>query len=232
MSDWRAAAEQHARAEFPREACGLVVRSDEGERYIAARNVAPGFDSFTLSAEDYAAAEELGEVVALFHSHPNAPCHPSEADRVSCEASGLPWHVIGLPSGAWGYCAPCGYRAPLVGRQFYHGILDCYALVRDFYAWELGIELPNYDRTDEWWKRGQNLYLDNLANAGFRRVDDLRHGDMLLMQIHADVPNHAAVYLDGGKILHHLHGRLSCRDVYGGYWRKHTRAICRHEKRP
>jgi hypothetical protein len=25
-----------------------------------------------------------------------------------------------------------------------------------------------------------------------------------------------------------LYGRLSTHDVYGGYWARHTRAVCRH----
>ncbi|WP_043946890.1 NlpC/P60 family protein, partial [Ralstonia solanacearum] len=41
-------------------------------------------------------------------------------------------------------------------------------------------------------------------------------GDVILMQVRAPVPNHAAVYLGGVQMLHHLHGRLSSRDVYGG----------------
>jgi hypothetical protein len=31
-------------------------------------------------------------------------------------------------------------------------------------------------------------------------------------------------------ILHHLHGRLSSRDVYGGYWREVTRDVIRFVK--
>jgi len=43
------------------------------------------------------------------------------------------------------------------------------------------------------------------------------------------VPNHAGVYLGDGIMLHHLYGRLSSRDVYGGYWREVTRLTLRHE---
>jgi cell wall-associated NlpC family hydrolase len=48
--------------------------------------------------------------------------------------------------------------APLVGRQFAHGVLDCYSLVRDFHARELGIPLSEYERQDDWWSHGQDLY--------------------------------------------------------------------------
>jgi hypothetical protein len=55
--------------------------------------------------------------------------------------------------------------------------------------------------------------------------DNLKVGDCFLMQVASPVPNHAAVYLGDGLILHHLQGRLSSRDVYGGYWQKVTTHI-------
>ncbi|KLB50036.1 Mov34/MPN/PAD-1 family protein, partial [Xanthomonas euvesicatoria] len=87
--------------------------------------------------EDYAAAEDAGQIVALVHSHPNASAHASDADKAMCEASGLTWHIIsvgqvdGVPEcGEVQTIQPSGYVAPLVGRQFAHGVLDCYTLVR------------------------------------------------------------------------------------------------------
>ncbi|MGF2526651.1 NlpC/P60 family protein, partial [Ralstonia pseudosolanacearum] len=163
--------------------------------------------------------------------HPNASAEPSEADRVACEASGLPWHILAWPADDVRTIAPCGYRAPLVGRQFAHGILDCYSLVADWFERERGIHLPDFERRDNWWAEGGDLYMQHYAEAGFRVVSQdtpERVGDVILMQVRAPVPNHAAVYLGGGLMLHHLHGRLSSRDVYGGYWREITRCVLRH----
>jgi cell wall-associated NlpC family hydrolase len=127
---------------------------------------------------------------------------------------------------------PEGYTAPLLGRMWCHGVLDCYSLIRDWYRLERGIVLPDFTRSDEWWLKNQNLYVDNFRAAGFTRIvdeDALQPGDVLLMQIMAPVPNHGAVYLGDGIILHHLHGRLSCREVWGGYYKKHTTHILRHD---
>src|SRR5690242_1133361 len=123
--------------------------------------MARGTDHFVMHPEDYAAAEDAGEVVAIFHSHPDASCKPSEADRVGCEASRLPWHVLGWPSGQWGYCEPCGFKLPLVGRVFQHGVVDCWACVRDGLRELAGIEVQDFHRDDDWWLRGQNLYMEN-----------------------------------------------------------------------
>ena len=42
------------------------------------------------------------------------------------------------------------------------------------------------------------------------------------MHLEADVPNHAGIYLGDNVILHHVQGRLSSRDVYGGYFIQST----------
>ncbi|WP_372356988.1 C40 family peptidase [Xanthomonas sp. NCPPB 3443] len=227
----------HVSAEFPREACGLVVATAEGERYIPCRNTADtASEHFRLPGEDYAEAEDQGEILALVHSHPNAPATPSDADRVMCELSELTWHIVsvgqidGVPAcGDVQTIMPSGYTAPLVGRQFAHGVLDCYTLLRDLYARELGIHLGNYDRADKWWDSGGDLYLQNFAKEGFAEItDEPLPGDVFLMQVRSPVINHAGIYLGDGQMLHHLHGRLSERVVYGGYWAERTVKVIRH----
>ena len=226
--DWHAEAEACARLAYPREACGLIVVVKGRERLRACTNAAEGDDHFIIMPEDYAAAEDAGEIVGVWHSHCNVGPEPSEADRVSCERGSVPWHIYALPSGRWASFEPSGYRAPLVGRQFQHGVLDCYALIRDFYDETYGITLPDFERTDNWWHRGQNLYLENFGKAGFVVADTPQHGDVLLMQMSSPVPNHAAIWLEGDMILHHLHGRLSSRDVWGEFYRKNTVKVLRH----
>jgi proteasome lid subunit RPN8/RPN11 len=223
----------HAADEFPREACGLLAIHKGRETYVPCRNIGVGTDQFVIHPEDYVRADRLGEIVGVFHSHPNLTAEPSQADKVACEATALPWFIVSYPSGQWHEMQPSGYIAPLVGRAWAHGILDCYSVIRDWYRAERGIDLPNFDRFDEWWKRGQNLYLDNFGSAGFEALgavqsQDMDVGDVLLMQVASPVPNHAAIYLGDGLILHHLQGRLSSRDVYGGYWQKITTHILRH----
>lgn len=233
LAENKALALEHARAEYPREACGLLVIRKGREVYARCRNIGVGTDQFVIHPEDYAAADIQGEIVGVVHSHPGMSPEPSQADRVACEASGLPWHIVGFPSEDWVRIEPTGFVAPLVGREWSHGVLDCYSLVRDWFRSERGVLLPNFARFDDWWKRGENLYLDNFAQVGFEAVNfaDLRSlqpGDCFLMQVASPVPNHAAVYLGDGLILHHLQGRLSSRDVYGGYWQKVTTHTLRY----
>lgn len=99
--NWRAAAVQHAMDALPSEACGLLVLMNNCESYWPCRNLSSGLDQFTMHPEDYVAADMAGEILAVVHSHPNAPPTPSKADRMACDASGLPWHIVSVPSVRW-----------------------------------------------------------------------------------------------------------------------------------
>lgn len=245
----------HAVAEYPRECCGLVVMAARRESYVPCRNAAAAGDHFVLAPDDYAAAEDAGRVVAIVHSHPDDTPAPSEADRVACEATGLPWYIVEVSKDDAGAVVagevrgftPVGFEAPLLGRQFAHGVLDCYSLVRDWYRRERGIELLDFQRDDGWWEPGRegDLYMDHYAEAGFRPLlagEDMAPGDVILMQVRSNRANHAGVFLgaEGLKeapglfsvpdaMLHHLYGRQSERVVYGGYWREATRLVLRYQ---
>lgn len=87
-----------------------------------------------------------------------------------------------------------------------------------------GVDLPTYQRIDGWWESGQvSLYEQNFEHAGFFPVtlEQIQPGDMIVMQLRAPVPNHAAVYDGDGYIIHHVYGRLSCRELYRDFWREH-----------
>lgn len=223
---------QQAVDEFPRESCGLVAVVKGRRRYFPCRNIAETPDEhFVL--EGWNEVEDKGEVLAVVHSHPKTNPEPSLADRVACEKSGLPWFIVNPKTEAWGYCEPDGFELPYVGREFVHGVVDCYSLCRDWYKREWGLELRDYERRDQWWDHGENLYLDNFQKEGFYKipVEELQRGDALLMNLVSPVPNHAAIYLGDQQVLHHVQGRLSSRDVYGGYYGKSTACALRHESR-
>jgi proteasome lid subunit RPN8/RPN11 len=207
----------HAKEESPKESVGLVNVIKGRQRYFPCTNLAETPDEhFVLGPEEYAEIEDKGEIVAVIHSHPKTNHAPSPADRVACEKSGLPWHVINPNTENWGYCEPSGFELPYVGREF-------------------EILLKDYNRRDQWWNKGENMYLDNFKKEGFKEIkeDEVKYGDLFIMQLESPVPNHGGIYIGDNLVLHHVQGRLSSRDVYkwGGYYHKATSKVLRHESR-
>lgn len=222
----------HAEREAPDECCGLAVvrHGNVVPSYWPARNTAPR-GHFVIHPDDQAAAEDAGILVGVCHSHVGRPPLPSPADRTGCRLSGVPWLIVGWPTRTHHQIEPDPIREPLIGRPFVHGVLDCYTLIRDYYH-GMGIEIPDYARADDWWLHGGDLYREHFAEAGFIEADPatLRAHDVVLMQVGSPVPNHAGVIDAHDHLLHHCQGRLSCRVVYGGYWRRVTRLVLRHQE--
>ena len=67
----------HAESEYPRECCGLIV----GGNYIPCTNQSTLDSQFAISPQDYVAASEQGEIVAIVHSHPDGSSMASEVDK-------------------------------------------------------------------------------------------------------------------------------------------------------
>lgn len=227
------AAFAHFNSVAPREGCGLIVSIAGVEQFRMCENVSKNTsgDHFEIKPEDWAAAEDDGEILAVVHSHVNLPALASDADKLFCEHTGVRWYIIGVPSGAMNFIDPTGEEIPLVGRSYSYGVLDCFTILVDYYQRELGIVIPSVKYENEFWKleNGEkNLYVENYAAAGFVEVKEMREHDILLMRVQSRILNHAAIYLGGGMILHHLTNRLSSRETYSTYYRKATGLILRH----
>ncbi|CEK08792.1 C40 family peptidase [Escherichia coli] len=225
MTQTESAILAHARRCAPAESCGFVVRTPEGERYIPCVNISAEPEAyFRIAPEDWLWAEMQGEIVALVHSHPGGLPWLSEADRRLQIKSALSWWLVCRGEIHKFRCVP-----HLTGRRFEHGVTDCYTLFRD--ACHLaGIDMPDFEREDDWWRNGQNLYLDNMAVTGFYRVplSSAQAGDILLCCFGASVANHAAIYCGNGELLHHLPEQLSKRERYSEKWQRRTHSVWRH----
>ena len=224
----------HAREDMSRECCGLIINAGGKARYFPCKNVAPvapelELEQFVMDPRDYVEAKKAGDILTIVHSHPMHPPRPSDADKVECERSKLPWYIVNPRTAEDHYFEPSGYVQPILGRQFVYGVFDCYTLIRDWYRQERDIELPYFESEFNWWKKpkgepGWNMYRDNFASAGFVEIsrDRVQEGDLLFMRHMTDRDNHAAIWLADGRILHHALNRLSCREVYDSYWRHMT----------
>ncbi len=122
----------------------------------------------------------------------------------------------------------------LLGREFVYGSTDCLAVLRDFYSENFGLEFPNFARPVEFWKEPAiNLYPKLVHKVGFRILEChptfYRPADLILMAFRSSVPNHAAVFVENGKILHHFIGARSTVEPYSGMWRNATLGVYRHQ---
>ena len=98
----RHALEDHARAEAPNEACGLVVMRDgRALRYEPARNGAASPYRFELDADpELWFLEDDGYELAVFHSHVSAPARPSRTDVENIGLwEGRPYVILSVASG-------------------------------------------------------------------------------------------------------------------------------------
>ena len=184
----------------PQEGCGLILRYPSGDfEFKPMLNVHYNpVDHFSIDARDIATATENNvAIMAVVHSHPRSSSDPSAHDRSSMDLHQKPFLIVGM-FGDISWNEP--KRAPLVGRMYVHGTQDCYGIVRDFYARELGIVIQDMEREDRWWEDASkaSLYIDNFEAFGFVRVpkSDLRRGDVLLCRWGQTAHvNHALIYL-------------------------------------
>jgi proteasome lid subunit RPN8/RPN11 len=101
-SDVRAALEEHARAEAPNEACGVVVvRDGHAVRYERGRNRAESPYRFELDVDpEVWFLEDDGYDLAVFHSHVSAPARPSRTDVENIGLwEGRPYLILSLGTG-------------------------------------------------------------------------------------------------------------------------------------
>lgn len=199
----------HAARELPREACGLIVRRVGEAVYFPCRNEVAEEHHFDIAAEDWVVAEDAGEVLAIVHTHTDGTYAPSEKDREQCDKSGFPWYVFGL-HGKWTRFTPKNWS--VTGKPFTWGVQDCYTLAHDWMG-----NTPDYERSEGFWRRS-DLFGRGVANSAFTTLpidEEPRLGDLLLFSVRGKYPDHCAIYLGDGNILHHSVGRLSAATPIG-----------------
>jgi proteasome lid subunit RPN8/RPN11 len=95
----RSALVEHAEAEEPNEACGLLLLRDSvAERYIPAENIAASPYRFELKTDPETwFLEDEGYELAVFHSHLASPPRPSRTDVENIGLwEGRPYVILSL----------------------------------------------------------------------------------------------------------------------------------------
>jgi len=225
---------EHSLVQHPKEACGVLIRTRQGEEFVPINNVSNlPLESFILDPLGYAEAEDLGEVLAICHSHPDGSSRPSGADIIECNKGSIPWYIIGNEFTRVTRLVPEQVEAPLKGREFKHGMYDCYTLVCSYYKKKLGLTMGYYPTEGiNWDQEGTDFFKNNFEYEGFTTIDnleDIREHDALLFKVFSPVVNHAAVYTGNNLILHHSLGSLSGETTLGRSYRSRIKYHLRHK---
>jgi len=229
----------HANAGRRREICGVVTAGPKDAppvyHRLVNRAAAPA-RGFVIDPE---ATAGLGPVLAVVHSHPEGPPWPSPEDLRQAQLDDIVWGIA-LPAGqphAGLFWFGGAVAAPLMTRGYRHGVTDCYALVRDWFAETHGLALIDRPRRWQWWQEGDDIYAAHFAQSGFVRLpaDAVPAlGDVALAAVLGDVVNHALIHVGDGLVLHHPAGRdgyepgrLPRREPVER-WRRYIRFWARH----
>lgn len=209
--DTRKAMILHACNEFPREACGLLLKDGS---YVPCRNVHDTPEmNFKMNPEDFM-AHSVKDIAAVFHSHPGGLQCPSASDMQSQMSMNLPWIILPLkedllyPMFSFGGSV----KPPLVGRPFRHGVTDCFSTLLDGTAELFGWRHKDFPRDWEWWHGNEDLYMNHFLEYGYERFDgnivEPQPADILLCSVGARGKfNHGILYLGNSEGLHHVGSR-------------------------
>lgn len=222
---------EHARANPAIEVCALVVQKGRKQQLILCENThSDPSEHFRISEQEWADAEDIGDIVGLLHSHPGEGARPiaSPRDVQQCNTTGILWGIYAPDCDEYAEISP---ETPgMIGRPFILGSDDCWGLIMAWHA-KQGVTLSDWRVDYPWWEDQytDNLYADNWYAEGFREAEE-GPGCMVIMQVSANKWNHAGIITEEGQLLHHLYGENSCVTPYkAGYFKDRTVICLRHK---
>lgn len=223
------AIKQHAKDEAPKECCGFIL--ENGETYKA-RNVSNDENKFSIAIEDYVSADNLGEINAVYHSHPEQGLSFSEYDKFNSISHGIIYVLYSMRDNSFTQFDPSlAAFNKYIGREFKIGKTDCWALVRDFYESELNIKFRDYYRDEKYKPRLKEYFDSGMKTLGFYFVDELQKYDCILFGRKKDpAPYHIGLYLGDDLILHQPEKSYSRVEEYTNKHKRLTDCIIRHKE--
>lgn len=223
--------EQHFQDCYPREGCGVLGVVKGELKWFACTNVAADDNDFIIDSKEYMEIAKRADITGIVHSHPDAPCTPSECDIKYCDAMKLPYYIFSYPSMELHVQQPKNIKNPLYGREYEFGVNDCFEAMRD-YLDSQGIKIPSRAAfEDDWWKKDLDYFTDEIIrDYGYTKVEgNMQKNDVIIFTIKAQVGDHCGVYLGEDIFYHHAENRLSCRENLYPFWKKFITGVYRYE---
>lgn len=234
---------QHFLEEYPFEGVGAIL----GDKYVRLTNVSTDRrNRVEVLNSEITPMVVSGRLRAVVHSHPDHGAWPSLDDMKSQISMGIPHGIVSVERGKT-VSRPVWFGdqikyPPLKGREFVHGVTDCYSLIRHWYYETWGLLIIDKPRDYEWWNKpdltpNNNLYEHFLAEAGFVEVklDDIQFGDGMLFRIASFTNskakiNHGSIYTGNNLMIHQFLG-LASKEEPVGRWLHRCCKVVRHSSR-
>tara|TARA_B100000902_G_C27173494_1_gene845101 strand:+ start:104 stop:841 length:738 start_codon:yes stop_codon:yes gene_type:complete len=232
---------RHALEESPKECCGILIKKENTLTAFPCYNVSEKPEKhFSILPSDYLKASRKGTVEAVYHSHNSNNDKFSPNDILNSKSHNLPFVLYCAPKDSFSTFDPEKSKTFWYDKTFKIGETDCYTVVKEYYK-ELGIELDGQNNLgNDWHKKNpeliQELFDLNKSNPNLPIIElppntGLKKHDVIVFQfVKGAGPNHVAIYLGNGEILHHPRNKFLCIQELNKTLRKTIFKIYRHEQ--
>ena len=242
----RTAIKEQSLKEAPFECCGLIIKNERNKPTVfPCENVSNDKeDNYRISAEDYLSASELGDVEAVYHSHPKESHSDNftPLDLVN-EGHGLEVVLYLLHKNKFLISSKNNYLNQYLERDYVPKVTDCFTLLTDFYKDQLNIHVKQYDYSvfdffnEENWKNKKESPFDvYFEKEGFEEVgyEDIKLHDVLFFKnVNKFAPTfscHMALYMGDDIMLHQPFNMVSELSPFTKKHMRYINKIIRHKK--
>jgi len=224
------------------EICGFI--KFQGESFIVERK-----DNLLNSATEFMMEGITSDVVAYYHYHIDYDTI-SKADEIVSERLGLPSIIYNKRTNTFHQYNPTGIKIQYTERPFVLGFSDCLWLVKDYYLYNLNINLvseqeviKNNASQEEYdilvkqrcideadFLKTRSDYLKRYFELNdFRKVENLKKHDILITRTAKyKFPIHCMIYLGNDKVLHHPGNSFSKEEKLSSQQKKWVIYTMRH----
>ena len=205
---------EEAQKAYPNECWGYIYPEGKILKTFPCENLAKDkLNCVITDPRHYIKACDLG-AVSFYHSHPTPPSEIHKFEQQICNELMMSSIIYTNYLDKFDVLDPDGKIFPLEDRPFLYGVFDCWTLVRDKILLTDKRKLTNYKEPWGWWTTGGSAFLENIEKEGYRETNELKDGNVILMNWKCDIPNHIGYY-EGGRVLHHYLGGTSRWDDLG-----------------
>lgn len=228
---------QHSLEYSNEEVCGFILSNNQ---IVKARNTSFNKSkNFSIHPQDYISAENSGNIVAIYHSHPSKNDKFSEFDKLSAQNHNKPYIMYCIKTDTFHEFYPEGYTNKYIGLKFDYKLSNCFTLIKDFYKNELNIEIYENENIkelkDKWYEKNSNLFDEmwklNTSFFDVNNKDETKKYDVLCFNYFdmTKSAHHLGIYLEDDTFLHHPHHQYSKIDILDEQYKRKITNIIRHE---